>query len=102
VTETIAREPVSPPLLSVAEAARFLRCCSATVRREAIRGNLRGLKVGNRWRFAPEDLRDYLAQSGNSDYAELHEAAVKAAPRLQPWQIHRLTALFDYQPPLRD
>ena len=71
------------------------------MRREAIRGNLRGLKVGNRWRFAPEDLRAYLARSGNADYTELIEAAVKAAPRLQPWQVQRLTALFDYTPPVR-
>ena len=93
VTETIAREQ----LLSVTEAAEFLRYCDATVRRAVARGELRGLKVGNRWRFAVADLHAYLARS--DDYTELHEAAVKAAPRLQPWQIQRLTALLDFQSP---
>jgi excisionase family DNA binding protein len=84
-------------LLNVEESAAFLHCCQATVRREAIRGRLRGRKVGARWRFAPEDLHAYLARTGD-DYAELIEEAVKVAPRLQPWQIQRLTALFDYRP----
>ena len=79
-------------LLSVEESAAFLHCCQATVRREVARGRLRGQKVGARWRFAPEDLRAYLARTGD-DYTELIEEAVKAAPRLQPWQIQRLTAV---------
>jgi excisionase family DNA binding protein len=93
VTKSVAREP----LLSVEEAAAFLNCCHSTVRREANRGRLRGQKVGARWRFAPEDLDAYLARAGD-DYTELIDEAVKAAPRLAPWQIQRLTALFDYRP----
>ena len=41
-------------LRTVEEAAGFLHCCTATVRRLAMRGELRGQKVGNRWRFSDE------------------------------------------------
>ena len=57
----ITRDTVLPDrLLDVDEVADFLDCCPATVRREANRGRLRGMKVGSRWRFQPDDVAAYL------------------------------------------
>jgi excisionase family DNA binding protein len=97
VTNSVVRDTLPDRLLNIADAAAYLHCCRATVLREVARGRLRGQKVGNRWRFAPEDLRAYLVRG--DDWSALVEQNVKKAPRLAPWQVQRLTALFDYQPP---
>jgi excisionase family DNA binding protein len=91
-------------LLDVEEAAAFLNCCRATVRREVARGRLRGQKVGQRWRFAPEDLLAYLDGEDAASAAERVEwdayikKVVADAPPLRPEQIAALSALFDWQP----
>jgi excisionase family DNA binding protein len=91
-------------LLDIEEAAAFLNCCRATVRREVARGRLRAQKVGQRWRFAPEDLLAYL--DGEDPASTTERAAwdayirkvVAAAPPLRPEQVAALSALFDWQP----
>lgn len=91
-------------LLDIEEAAAFLNCCRATVRREVARGRLRAQKVGQRWRFAPEDLLAYLDSETAASAAERTEwdayirKVVAAAPPLRPEQVAALSALFDYQP----
>ncbi len=106
----ITRDTVSllpDHLLTVGEAAQFLHCCRATVRREAIRGHLRGQKVGQCWRFAPEDLLRYLdlestraltTEDTQPEWLAYIEEVVKAAPPLRADQIAKLSVLFDYQP----
>lgn len=47
-------------VLSVEEAARFLKVPAATVRREARAGRLPGRHVGKEWRFARSALIDWL------------------------------------------
>ena len=99
----VTRDAIRP--LTARESAAFLGCCPATVRREAQRKRLRGQKVGAHWRFAPEDLAAYLSRvDSTADYTELHEEAAKAAPRLTPAQLARLSALFNSptDPPARD
>jgi excisionase family DNA binding protein len=50
---------LSTPLMSVGEAADFLRVTARTVINEIDRGNLRGGKVGRQWRIKESDLRAY-------------------------------------------
>ena len=102
--------PLTPALelpnraLETDEVAVILNCCVATVRREANRGNLRGTRIGQRWRFRPEDVRAYL--DGEDPAAAAERAAwdayvrkvVAAAPPLRPEQIAALSALFDWEP----
>jgi excisionase family DNA binding protein len=47
------------PLMSVAEAADFLRVGARTVLNEIDRGNLRAGKVGRQWRIKESDLLAY-------------------------------------------
>ncbi|MDW5610013.1 helix-turn-helix domain-containing protein [Mycolicibacterium sp. D5.8-2] len=88
-------------VLDVYKVAEALDCCTATVRREANRGRLRGTKVGSRWRFRPEDVAAYLDGETPAQAAERHDwdahirKVVAAAPPLTPGQISALSALFD-------
>ncbi len=50
---------LSMPLMSVAEAADFLRVGARTVLNEIDRGNLRAGKVGRQWRIKESDLLAY-------------------------------------------
>ncbi|MGV0781470.1 helix-turn-helix domain-containing protein [Mycolicibacterium sp. XJ775] len=91
--------------LDVYEVADILDCCPATVRREANRGRLRGVKVGSRWRFQPEDIRAYL--DGEDPASTIERAAwdayvrkvIAGAPPLRPEQIAGLSTLFDWEQP---
>lgn len=47
-------------VLSVEEAAAFLKVAPATVRREARAGHLPGRHVGKEWRFSRSALIDWL------------------------------------------
>ncbi len=49
-----------PRLLTVAEAAEFLRVCAKTVRRAIARGDLRSHDVGRQVRVSEEDLMAFL------------------------------------------
>jgi excisionase family DNA binding protein len=49
----------STPLMTVAEAANFLRVGERTVLNEIDRGNLPAGKVGRQWRIEESDLRAY-------------------------------------------
>ena len=54
---------LSTPLMSVGEAADFLRVGARTVLNEIDHGNLRAGKVGRQWRIKQSDLRDYWRAS---------------------------------------
>ena len=47
-------------LLGVADVARLLRLCRATIYRLVERGQLTALRIGNSIRFHPEELNDRL------------------------------------------
>ena len=91
--------------LDVHEVAVVLDCCVATVRREANRGRLKGVKCGSRWRFQPEDVAAYLDGQTPASAAERHDwdiyirKLVATAPPLRAYQIAALGALFDWTPP---
>lgn len=46
-------------LLTVEEAAQYLKLNPRTVSNKAQRGEIPARKVGGHWRFQPEDLRTY-------------------------------------------
>jgi len=52
-------------LMSIAEAADFLRVSQKTVRRRIASGELRASRVGSQWRIRAEELDAYLARTGN-------------------------------------
>jgi excisionase family DNA binding protein len=99
--------PVELPnrALDVDEVAEFLNVCAATVRREVKRGRLRGIKVGQVWRFKPADVLAYLdgdtpaIVAERADWDSYIRKLVANAPPLRPEQIAALSALFDWQPP---
>ncbi|MEN3223394.1 helix-turn-helix domain-containing protein [Mycolicibacterium porcinum] len=96
--------PIPNHALDVDEVAEIVNVCAATVRREAKRGNLRGIKVGHVWRFMPDDLRAYLDSDTPAAAAERTgwdariREMVDNAPPLTPAQVSALSALFDWQP----
>lgn len=59
---TIERDPgrLGTPLLSINECAAFLGVARSTVYELVKRGDLRAVRVGERWRFRPADVDDYL------------------------------------------
>jgi len=51
-------------VLTLQEAAGFLRCSPDTVRRKARAGELPASKIGRVWRFRRADLDEWLAEGG--------------------------------------
>jgi len=51
---------VGEKLLSIKDVAGWLNVTTRTVMNLIERGELRGVKVGNRWRFEPDAVRAYL------------------------------------------
>jgi excisionase family DNA binding protein len=51
-------------VLTVEEAAEFLRCSPDTVKRRARAGELPASKIGRAWRFRRADLDAWLAEGG--------------------------------------
>jgi len=52
-------------IMSVEEAAHFLRIHPETLREKARRGKIPALKVGRAWRFQRERLEQWLAEGGD-------------------------------------
>ena len=49
-------------ILTLKEAARFLKCSESTIRSEFKQGKLKGFRVGNRIRFTLEELQRYVSK----------------------------------------
>ncbi len=47
-------------ILTLKEAAKFLKCCESTIRLEFKKGKLQGFRIGNRIRFTLEELERYI------------------------------------------
>ncbi len=56
---------VVEPLLTIKEVARYLKLDPQTVSRKAQRGDLPGVRIGNRWRFKKEEIERSLKKSGD-------------------------------------
>src|SRR5579862_2479168 len=57
---TSSQEPADEEFLGVEEAAQFLGTSQTTLYRLLRQGDLKGLKVGRRWRFRKPDLTAYM------------------------------------------
>jgi excisionase family DNA binding protein len=53
------------PMMTVHEAAEFLKLKEATVRALINDNKLRAVKFGKEWRIAPKDLEDFLNSNAN-------------------------------------
>jgi len=56
----MSKRALSTPLMSVAQAADFLRVGARTVLNEIDRGNLPAFRIGRLWRIKQSDLSAYL------------------------------------------
>jgi excisionase family DNA binding protein len=83
-------------VLTLKEAAAFLRCSPDTVKRQARAGLLPASKIGRQWRFRRRDLDEWLAAGGTLREAiedrglleAMEEAKADVAAgreRLVPW-----------------
>jgi excisionase family DNA binding protein len=59
----MSRTRTLPPILTLAEAARYLRLPKQTIKRQAEQGFLPGRQIGKSWRFLRVALDDWLRVS---------------------------------------
>jgi excisionase family DNA binding protein len=53
-------------IMTVQEAARYLRVSSTLVRRLARQGEIPGTQVGRQWRFAKEQLDEWMREQSKA------------------------------------
>lgn len=58
---------MSDVILTVSQAAEYLKVCDKTVRRLIASKALSASKVGNSWRIKKEDINSYLAKTLNKN-----------------------------------
>ncbi len=58
---------MSDAIMTVAQAAEYLKVCDKTVRRLIARKELAASKVGNSWRIRKADIDGYLMQTLNKN-----------------------------------
>jgi len=56
---------MSDPILTIKDAADYLKVNERTIYRLAASGELPGFKVGNSWRFKQSELDQYIATQHN-------------------------------------
>jgi excisionase family DNA binding protein len=78
------------PDLTVQDVARSLNCAEKTVRSLALKGALRGYKVGHTWRFRPHALEAFKRS------VDRPAAAPAAAPRVAPRRGGTLAGWHDF------
>lgn len=58
---------MSDTILTVAQAAEYLKVCDKTVRRLISKKELSASKVGKSWRIQKGDIDEYLSQNSNKN-----------------------------------
>lgn len=56
---------MSDSLMTIAQAAKYLKVCDKTVRRLIAKKELAASKVGNSWRIQKADINSYLNERKN-------------------------------------
>jgi len=60
----MSRNIVRQEVLTLADAARYLRLPQATLKKYALRGEIPGRQIGKEWRFLKSALQDWLRRPG--------------------------------------
>ena len=63
---------MSDTILTVAQAAEYLKVCDKTVRRLITKKELAASKVGKSWRIQKADIDEYLLQNSNKNIDNEH------------------------------
>ncbi len=58
-------------LLNSAQLAEYLNIKTVTVQRKAARGEIPSIKIGNRFRFDKQQIKDWLQQNANREQANI-------------------------------
>ena len=58
---------MSDTILTIAQAAEYLKVCDKTVRRLITKKELAASKVGKSWRIQKADIDEYLLQNSNKN-----------------------------------
>lgn len=56
----VGKTPMENDVLTIKEAAAFLRCHPRTLQKLAIRGEVPAKKVGSLWRFSRQRLQEWM------------------------------------------
>lgn len=62
--ESVSPRLLSTDILTLAEAAALLKCCTKTLAKEAAAGNVPAKRVGAQWRFYRPALEQWLREVG--------------------------------------
>lgn len=82
-TKTQAVTNAGPEVMTLAEAAGYLRVPKSDVLQLASRQALPGRKIGAEWRFLKAALEDWLNTPRKSDFWKTHFGALKNDPYLE-------------------
>ncbi len=77
------KQVMIPDVLTVEEAAAYLRIPKETIQREAARGRIPGRQIDDTWRFLKVAIDDWL-RSWDSRTILLHQAGALAADETLP------------------
>jgi excisionase family DNA binding protein len=82
-TKTSKKRPAqNGEVLTLAEAAAYLRVAAEEVLKLAAHGDLPGRKIGSEWRFHKEALADWLRSPSPRDRLMRHAGGAKDDPQL--------------------
>lgn len=83
--------PVVPEVLTLAEAAEYLRVSEADVVELATKHELHGRKIGDQWRFHRRGLAEWLLRPSSKERLLRHAGAMKDDPDMEKMldQIYR-------------
>jgi excisionase family DNA binding protein len=76
---SILDKPTDERLLKAMDVAFFLGFSSGTIYRYARAGRIYGIKIGGQWRFAWDDVRNFLGDCGTDTEAWLEAREQKQA-----------------------
>jgi excisionase family DNA binding protein len=63
------KPPASPEVMTLVEAAKFLRVCGHTLSKHARDGKVPGQRIGREWRFLRSELEAHLRKTNVSSAA---------------------------------
>ena len=80
--QVMSRQTKTNEILTLAEAARYLRLSQEAVKKQAQRGHIPGRQVGKHWRFLKAALEDWLRRPSSKSVLLEMAGAFKDDPHL--------------------